>query len=187
MSWQEAHAAWLDADHELDTAGERDRDEERPVRRPVGRRNLTGRFKGIFTRRGAQRLAVDEVLRRAELLPPVPRAIVLAHYDAGVSLRELAMLHHTTPLKMWRRLIHWRDTLSDPAFLLAAKFRDTLPHELELVAAARWEQGLPLRALAAKLGLTLHAVRKQITRARSLLLLAASRQGAAAEAVGKLL
>ena len=44
------------------------------------------------------------------------------------------MLHRTTPLKMWRSLNHWRDTLSDPTFLLAATHRDTLPHELEVLS-----------------------------------------------------
>jgi hypothetical protein len=133
-------------------------------------------------------VAVEELLRRAELLPRIPRAIVCAFFDAGVPLKELAMLHHTPPLRMWRCLNHWRDTLSDPAFLLAANFRDTLPHDLEVLAEMHWIRGEPLRVLAAARKLTIYTVRKKLTRARSMLLLAASRQSkAAAESVGKLL
>ena len=153
-----------------------------------GRRNLTGRYRGIFARRGARRLAVEEVLRRAELLPRVARAIVFAALEAGVPVKELAMLHRVPPLKMWRCLNHWRDTLSDPTFLLAAKFRDLLPHELEVLAEMHWIRGEALREVAGKRKMTMHEVRKKLARARSMLLLAASRQGkGAAESVGKLL
>jgi hypothetical protein len=158
------------------------------VRTLAGRRNLTGRYRGIFARRGARRVAIEELLRRAELLPRVPRAIVGAFYDAGVPLKELAMLHHSPPLRMWRCLNHWRDTLSDPAFLLAAHFRDTLPHDLEVLAEMHWIRGESLRVLAAARNITMYEVRKKLTRARAMLLLAASRQGkAAADSVGKLL
>jgi hypothetical protein len=144
------------------------------------RRNLTGRYQGIYTRRTAHRISVEAILHRAQLLPRIPRAIVCAHFDAGMPVKELAMLHHTTPLKMWRCLNHWRDTISDPAFLLAAKFRDRLPHELEVLAQQHWIEGRPLREIAAARRTTMHEVRKKLARGRSMLLLFASREGKAA-------
>lgn len=189
---------WKNDAFDADETGDRELDEAladdakaaaRQAPRPqAGRRNLTGRYRGIYARRGARRLAVEEILRRAELLPGVSRAIVCAYFEAGVPLKELAMLHHMKPLTMWRRLNHWRDTLSDPAFLLAATFRDTLPHELTVLAEMNWIKGHSLREMAQKQKTTMHRVRKQLDRARSMLFLAASRQGkAAADSIGKLL
>jgi len=175
-----------EADEDRSAEEEREADVDAVIAadHPPARRNLTGRYQGLFTRRTGRRVSVEAILHRAQLLPRVPRAIVCAFYDAGVPVKELAMLHHTTPLKMWRCLNHWRDTISDPAFLMAAKFRDRLPHELELLAQAHWIEGRPLREIAAKRKATLHEVRKKLARARSMLLLAASGEGrAAAESV----
>ena len=97
-------------------------------------------------------------------------------------MKELAMLHDTTPLKMWRCMNHWRDTLSDPAFLLAATFRETLPHALEVLAEMHWISGVPLREVAKKRKMTMHEVRKELGRARSGLLVAASRKSPGAAA-----
>jgi hypothetical protein len=53
-----------------------------------------------------------------------------------------------------------------------------LPAELASLAQAHWLEDQPLRELAHSRGQTLHRVRQELTRARSLLLVALSREQA---------
>jgi hypothetical protein len=95
-------------------------------------------------------------------------------------LAELAALHHVPPRALRRTLMHWRDTLSDPTFILAARFGGEIPAALAAVARAYWLEGASLRQVAADRDETLHQVRQLLTEARVALVQAACRHEAAA-------
>jgi hypothetical protein len=117
------------------------------------------------------RVSAEMLAQRAQFLPPAPRAIANAYFALGMSVHELAALHHLTPRQMRRRIETLRETLEDPAFILAAQFADQLPRDLALLARAYWVEGLPLRALARSRRRSVHYIRRRIADARSLLLL----------------
>jgi hypothetical protein len=140
---------------------------------------------GLFARRDGQRVSMEGIVARARLLPAGPRALVSAYFELSMPLAELAALQHVTPQQLRRTLMHWRDTLSDPTFVLAARFGGALPAPLGQVARAYWLKGASLRQLAAERRQTMHQVRQLVIEARVALVQAACRhQAAAVAAVG---
>ncbi len=133
-----------------------------------GRRNRTGRTEGsgIFARRQAERISREDLVARARLLPTVPQALVTAYYGLGMSIAELAALHKTTRHHLYRALMHWRDTLSDRSFLLAAHFAGRLPRGRAELARAHWMEGRTLRELARARRTTIHGIRTELAEAR---------------------
>ncbi len=57
----------------------------------------------------ARRISNDTLLHYAAFLPDVPRAILTAHLDRGMTAQELAVLHRVTPHQMRRRLDRLRN------------------------------------------------------------------------------
>ena len=129
----------------------------------------------MFARRHGVRASRELVAANARYLATEARALVTAYFALGMRVEELAALHRTTPGRLYRRLMAWRETLSDPAFLLAAHFAGQLPSELAEVARAHWMEGVGLRKLARERGATLHEVRTQLAEARVALVTAAGR------------
>ena len=103
---------------------------------------------------------------------------MIAYLDLGIQASELALLHRVTPRQMRRRLDRLKNTLADPAFILAIQFADQLPGVLETLAKAHWVEGRPLRELAEERGESLHRTRQQLAVVRSLLLLSLSNRTA---------
>jgi hypothetical protein len=120
------------------------------------------------------RASKETLLQRAQSLPPTERALVMAHLDLGMDSRELALLHRVSARQMRRRLDRLKNTLADPAFILAVEFADQLPGDLESLARDHWILGGTLRELADGRGETLHRTRQQLGVIRSLLLLSLS-------------
>ncbi len=118
-----------------------------------------------------RRAATETLIQRAQHLPPETRALAHAYFALGMELRELALLHHRTPRQMRRRIERLRETLSDPAFVMAALYADRLPRAVAALAKAYWIEGITIRALAASDSQSIHAIRRRLAEARSLLLL----------------
>ena len=136
----------------------------------------------LWYRRGARqesRVGREKLLHRAVHLPAESRAIVTAFLELEMPVRELAVLHRSSPRQMRRRVDRLRETLSDPCFLLAAQYGGRLPAELRALTRAYWLEGRTLRELARLHRHTLHWIRQQIVLARSLLLIALSVERAA--------
>ena len=133
----------------------------------------------MFARRSALRLSREEVAERARLLPTLPQALVTAYFSLGMSVEELALMHRRPRLRLYRILMHWRDTLSDPAFILAAHYAGALAPELAELARAHWMEGKSLRQLAVVRQATVHEIRTQLAEARVALVTAAARRHAA--------
>jgi hypothetical protein len=118
-----------------------------------------------------ERSGRDRLLQNAAHLPPVPRAIITAYHESGLPLHDLAALHGVSCRQMRRRLDRLRETLADPCFLLTVKYAAKLPGNLGELARGYWLDGRVLRELAELRGQTLHRIRCEVARARSLLLL----------------
>ena len=95
-------------------------------------------------------------------MPAVDRALVHAHFDLGMSLGEVAVLHGVTPRQARRRLEALRKRLADPCFVLAVQFARRLPRRFGGIASAYWIEGRTQREIAGEEGATLHQVRKRL-------------------------
>lgn len=152
-----------------------DRDAERAACSP---RRRAGKRSRLFSRRNAERLNRDEIIQRAQLLPRTDRAIVMAYYDLGMSVPEIAALHNVAVRQMRYKVEHLYDLLCDPSFVLAARFSEHLPYALARIARDYWIEGQTFRQLTALHHTTLHQIRSQIKLARSLLVIAMAGQQA---------
>jgi len=110
------------------------------------------------------------LLERARFLPELSRLLVEAHFDRGLKIRELALLHNMSPRQMRRRIDRLREMLADPCFLLASQYGEKLPPSLQPVVRGYWVEGKSLRELAAALRMTLHRTRQDVMVSRSWLM-----------------
>ncbi|HVT82332.1 MAG TPA: hypothetical protein VHM90_16940 [Phycisphaerae bacterium] len=136
---------------------------------PVAKRHRVRHY-----RRTARRLALEELLPRAQFLSQKSRALFRAFYELEMTAEELAIPCGMHPRQMRRRLARLRAALANPDFLLAARFGPQLPKPFDTLAADHWVEGHPLRQLAADRGLTLARIRTQIARTRLLLVRASA-------------
>jgi hypothetical protein len=146
-----------------------------PEERPKGASRAERAGTGLFARRQAERISREELVRRARLLPTLPQALLLAYFDHGMTLEQLAALHCMPQQRMYRTLMHWRDILSDRSFLLAAHFAGRLRPRLADLARHHWMEGRTLRQLARARHATIYEVRTLLAEARAELIAAAAR------------
>ena len=118
-----------------------------------------------------ERASRQLVVTRAANLPAAERALVEAHYDRGVAVRDLALIHKVEPRRLRWRLNALRDAMLDPCFPLAVEFGQRLPRQLQTTAREHFLCGKAIREIAAAHRKTLHQVRKEIDLTRSLLVL----------------
>ncbi|MBY0398427.1 MAG: hypothetical protein K2X91_18425, partial [Thermoleophilia bacterium] len=101
-----------------------------------------------------------------EFLPAADRALLLAIYEQGRSLVELAPIMGLEPRSIGRRVRRLVRRISQPAFALAAlrsagwAARDGEWRDLGRVARACVLEGQTLRAAARSLKMSVHAVRR---------------------------
>lgn len=104
----------------------------------------------------------DRLLRLAEYLPPEERAIFSACFTEGLTAREIAALRdrNERPDTIRRRIRKILRRLRDPRFHGALRLLHLLNGNRRRVAELCFLQGLPPRAAAQHLQLTIHAVRR---------------------------
>lgn len=163
-----------EAAHALDTPASRPRAKAQTNALPLIKKRRPRSEVGARQRQ--KRLANEELVRRAEHLPPEGRQLVHAHFGLGMDVEALATVHHVTPRQMRRRLDRLQSTVSDPCFLLTARFAERLSPAMAALARAYWIEGRTLRELARIRRETLYAIRRTLDVARSMLLLALSEQ-----------
>jgi hypothetical protein len=122
----------------------------------------------------SQRLAMEEILRRARFLPKAHAALLHAFLELKMPIGQLALLHGISRSALQRRLQRWRNLLSDPDFLLAARFGPELSPELASLARRYWIDGRSLRQIASEDQVTLHRIRSRLAEARLLLVRASA-------------
>lgn len=115
----------------------------------------------VFDRRRRQgRDLAESLVARAEHLLPKDRALINAIYRDGSSAREVATLTGATPRAVRRRIRSLAQRALDPRFAFVIVHRDQWPITRRKVATETILHGLPLRAAAKQLNLSLHTVRR---------------------------
>ena len=115
----------------------------------------------VFDRRRRQgRDIAESLVARAEYLLPKDRALINAIYRDGSSAREVASLTDATPRAVRRRIRSLAQRVLDPRFAFVIIHREQWPPTRRKVATETILHGLPLRAAAKSLDLSLHTVRR---------------------------
>lgn len=124
-----------------------------------------------YSTRGRVREKKETLLHRATFLQDSDRALIFAYLDLGMSPDDLAHLHRVSAKVIRRRIERLTRMLADPCFVLAMQYSEKLPTPLAALARGYWMHGRTLRELAALHSQTLHAIRRHLILARSMLLL----------------
>ncbi len=128
-------------------------------------------------RRKRRRALVTRVLDAADHLPADERQLLLAIYGRGMAVSEAAAMLGTPERQLRRRVRALVRRVCDPAFDAAIRLSPELPRQLRQVARLTTIEGLPMRQVALRLGISYHSVRKQCDAFRALSQAAATRPG----------
>ncbi len=119
-------------------------------------------------RRKHRRAMVTRILDAADHLPADERQLLLAIYGRGMAVSEAAAMLGTPERQLRRRVRALVRRVSDPAFDAAIRLSPDLPRQLRQVARLTCIEGLPMRQVASRLGISYHSVRKQCDAFRAL-------------------
>lgn len=108
------------------------------------------------------RARIERLLEWAEILPPAERSLLRCAYDWGVSSREISLLTGQTPRVIRRRIRAVLKRVNSPAFRTTARLIETFPEPRREIARLVILHGLTQRMAAAKLGITMHRVRREL-------------------------
>jgi hypothetical protein len=110
-------------------------------------------------RRGARNLA-EQVVRRAAHLPMADRTLLHAVFRDGRPVAQVARARGEHPARLCARVRRLMRRLNDPAYLYVASHRAAWSPTMLAVASAHFLHGEPMRAVAARTGLSFHEVRR---------------------------
>ncbi len=114
---------------------------------------------------------IEDWLSRAQHLSDGDRILVEKAYGEQFSCARLAEIFDVSSSVIRRRLRRINRVLSDPCFLLIARFGECLPVGLRPIARSYYIDGLSLRKCAAHYHFTLYEVRQMLNVVRSVLIL----------------
>ena len=113
-------------------------------------------------RRRRTRGVAERLVAAAELATPSERALILSIYRDGLSARRVAELRHEPARAVRARLRKVSARLLSARFAFVAQRRNGWPAGRRTIATACVLHGMTLREAAAELGLTFHAVRREM-------------------------
>lgn len=119
-------------------------------------------------RRKRRRALVTQVLDAADHLPPDERQLLVAIYGHGMAVSEAAAMLGTPERQLRRRVRALVRRVCDPTFDAAVRLSPDLPRQLRMVARLTCVEGLPMRQVAQRLGISYHCVRKHCDAFRAL-------------------
>jgi DNA-directed RNA polymerase specialized sigma24 family protein len=119
-------------------------------------------------RRKHRRAMVTRILDAADHLPPDERQLLMAIYGRGTAVSEAAAMLGTPERQLRRRVRALVRRVCDPAFDAAVRLSPELPRQFRQVARMTCVEGLPMRQVALRLGISYHSVRKQCDAFRAL-------------------
>ncbi|UYV12469.1 MAG: hypothetical protein NCW75_14365 [Phycisphaera sp.] len=119
-------------------------------------------------RRKRRRALVTRVLDAADHLPADERQLLVAIYRHGMAVSEAATMLGTPERQLRRRVRALVRRVCDPSFDAAVGLSPDLPRQLRQVARLTSIEGLPMRQVALRLGISYHSVRKQCDAFRAL-------------------
>ncbi|MEQ9096212.1 hypothetical protein AY599_08585 [Leptolyngbya valderiana BDU 20041] len=126
-------------------------------------------------RRKQRRALVTRVLDAADHLPPEERQLLIAIYGRGMAVSEAAVMLGTPERQLRRRVRALVRRVCDPTFDAAVRLSPDMPRQLRQVARLKAIEGLPMRQIAQRLGVSYHTVRKHYDAFRALIEAAGSR------------
>lgn len=112
-------------------------------------------------RRRRRREMIDELVERAEWLPPADRWLIDAVYREGRRVAEVAAILGESPRSLRRRVRGVLDRVRSGRFAFVASQSRAWPALKRRVARACFIEGKSQREAAGELHLSLHAVRRQ--------------------------
>jgi DNA-directed RNA polymerase specialized sigma24 family protein len=118
------------------------------------------RERSIDLRRAQSRALAEQIVRRADFLPPHDRQLLLAVYSQGNTAVDLARLMRQDPRALRRRIRRLVRRVLSSRFCYVASHKDEWTTSRRRVAIACVLQGCSLRLASKELGLSLHAVRR---------------------------
>jgi|GEM_PF-6036821 len=119
-------------------------------------------------RRKQRRAMVTRILDAAHHLPAHERQLLVAIYGHGMAVSEAAAMLGTPERQLRRRVRALVRRVCDPAFDAAVRLSPDLPRQLRQVARLTSVEGLPMRQVAQRLGISYHNVRKHCDAFRAL-------------------
>lgn len=119
-------------------------------------------------RRQQRRREIEDLLELADHLDQRDRLLVQQVYQYGVSLAALAQLTGRSPKAVRGRIRKLMQRMRSPVFGYVVLQGEALPARTRQVAQEVVVRCRSLRATAAYLGLSLHAVREQMAAVRAL-------------------
>jgi DNA-directed RNA polymerase specialized sigma24 family protein len=123
---------------------------------------------GTAGRRALRREAVDVLLDRANHLAPADRALVRSVLEAGARPADLALVANRGSQAIRRRLRRLLERLRSESFACVLRDGERWPPQRRAVAQAVMLRGQSQRQAAATLGLSVHSVRRELDRIRTL-------------------
>lgn len=126
-------------------------------------------------RRKRRRALVTRVLDAADHLPSDERQLLVAIYGRGMAVSEVAGMLGAPERQLRRRVRALVRRVCDPNFDAAVRLSPELPRQLRQVARLKAIEGLPMRQIAQRLGVSYHTVRKHYDAFRALIEAAGSR------------
>jgi len=111
-------------------------------------------------RRKRRRALVTRILDAADHLPPDERQLLLAIYGRGMPVSEAAIMLGVPERQLRRRVKALVRRVCDPSFDAAVRLGPELPRQIRQVARLTAIEGLPMRQVAQRLGISYHNVRK---------------------------
>ncbi len=110
----------------------------------------------------------ERLLSYADLLDRADRALLLAIFDRGLSAAEFARAMDQPPRTVRQRVQRLVERIGSARFQFVIRNRYGWPTARRQVGQAVFLRGLTQRRAAAQLGLSLHQVRQEIERIRTL-------------------
>lgn len=126
-------------------------------------------------RRKRRRAMVTRVLDAADHLPAEERQLLVAIYGRGMAVSEVAVMLGAPERRLRRRVRALVRRVCDPNFDAAVRLSPELPRQFRQVARLKAIEGLPMRLIAQRLGVSYHTVRKHYDAFRALIEAAGSR------------
>lgn len=126
-------------------------------------------------RRKQRRALVTRVLDAADHLPAEERQLLIAIYGRGMAVSEAAAMLGTPERQLRRRVRALVRRVCDPAFDAAVRLSPDMPRQLRQVARLKAIEGVPMRQIAQRLGVSYHTVRKHYDAFRALIEAAGTR------------
>lgn len=134
---------------------------ERPASQPFSTAPTLDRPPRVTDlRRRDARLHAEQIAGRARFLPRAERALILAVYEQGRTISDLAALCGRSPRSLRRELRRILRRITSPEYAFVVVHRDNWSATMRRVAQSCIIDGVPVRRASQSLSLSLHTVRK---------------------------